>query len=599
MVGGVAVAAEARKSTRFGRRCAATLVTLLATLAPLAQAFAPAEEERLRARVEALAAEPRIATTVVADPWLLAQLYAERQFQPVWTDEAVLRELVDALGRAAERHGLNPADFHLEVMREALDAGLQRLCCAELDLLATDAVARLMFQLTLGKLDPESFHASWNFRRAAEGASPVQLVEALLGAEDLPAALEALAPQTPAYRGLVDALAWHRRLAAAGGWPSVADGPTLRAGERDPRVGELRRRLAAGEDLTGADAELKGPDAEFFDGPLDAAVRRFQARHGLAVDGLVGPRTLAALNVPVAARIDQLRVNLERHRWLGDEPDGRYLLVNIASYRVVLVEAGEVTWETRAVVGLPYRQTPVFRADMRYLVFNPTWTVPPVILARDLLPELRRDPAALERRNMEVLDLEGRRVDPAEIDWAQARPGRFPYLLRQRPGPDNALGRVKFMYPNPWHVYMHDTPHRDLFGHTERTFSSGCVRLEQPLELAERLLAGTAWDRAAMAAVLAEGRPRTVHLPEPVPVLTIYATAVAEAGRVLFLPDVYARDARILASLDAPPVAQSSVEREGPEGAVFGEEIIDRAAVGAQEAEVGADQRAGEPRLAE
>ncbi len=553
MLPDAAVAAESRKSTCFGRHCAALLVTVLAVALSVAEAFTPPDEERLRSRVEALAAEPRIADTVVADPWLLSQLYAERQFRPVWPDQTVLSELVAALARTARQHGLNPADFHLDPLREALDTGLQRLCCAELDILATDAVTRLAFALAFGKLDPESFHASWNFRRASEGSSPAALVDAVLAADDRQAALEALAPQTPAYRGLVNALSWHRRLAAGGGWPDVAGGPTLRAGERDPRVAELRRRLVASEDLAGDGAELPAYDAAFFDATLDAAVRLFQARHGLAVDGVVGAATLAALNVPVAARIDQLRVNLERRRWLGREPDERHLLVNIARYRVVLVEAGEVTWETRAVVGLPYRQTPVFRADMRYLVFNPTWTVPPGILARDLLPELRRDPAALERRNMEVLDLDGRPVDATDIDWALARPGRFPYLLRQRPGPNNALGQVKFMSPNPWHVYMHDTPDRDLFGHTERTFSSGCVRLERPLELAERLLAGTAWDRAAIDAALAEGRPRTVHLPEPVPVLTLYATAVAEAGRVLFLPDVYDRDARILAGLEAPP----------------------------------------------
>lgn len=524
---------------------------LLALLASEARALSPVDRESLRARVNALAAEPRIAGESVSDPWLLSRLYARREFTAIWGDEAKLRILLGAV-EDSRRHGLDPEDYHVTTLRAALGPDEVPLCCAELEILATDALARLAFNLRTGKLDPESFHASWNFSAREVGTSPGRFIEGLLAAEDLAAALDSISPQTEPYRQLMAALAAYRERAAAGGWPAVSPGPLLRPGERDPRVIELRERLVAGGDLVVDDADPPPASPELYDPALETAVRRFQARHGLAVDAVVGPRTVAALNVPVEARIDQLRVNLERARWLFQVPERRYLLANIARFRVSLVEDGAVTWETRAVVGRPYRQTPVFRGEMLYLVFNPTWTVPPTILARDLLPELRRDPAALDRRNMQVLHLSGQPVDPATIDWEQARPGQFPYMLRQRPGPDNALGRVKFMYPNPWHVYMHDTPARELFGETERTFSSGCVRLERAMELAERLLAGTRWDRAAIDAILAEGRPRTVYLPEPIPVLTLYATVAVEDGDVLFLPDVYARDARVLAGLNAP-----------------------------------------------
>jgi L,D-transpeptidase YcbB len=256
--------------------------------------------------------------------------------------------------------------------------------------------------------------------------------------------------------------------------------------------------------------------------------------------------------VPVEARIDQLRINLERARWVFRDLDERFLLVNIARFRVMLIEAQQVTWSTRAVVGRPYRQTPVFKARMTYLEFNPTWTVPPTIFAKDLLPEIRRDPDTLQRKNMVVIDHQGRRIDPAGIDWATIPARGFPYMIRQEPGPMNALGRVKFMYPNPHHVYMHDTPARDLFGRSERSFSSGCIRLEQPLELARILLAGTEWDEAAIERALASGRTRVVNLPQPIPVLMLYGTAGPDGDQVYFAADIYGRDQPLLAALDAP-----------------------------------------------
>jgi L,D-transpeptidase YcbB len=204
------------------------------------------------------------------------------------------------------------------------------------------------------------------------------------------------------------------------------------------------------------------------------------------------------------------------------------------------------------VVGRPYRQTPAFKARMTYLELNPTWTVPPTILARDLLPEIRQDPATLQRKNMRVLDHQGRAVDPGTVDWATIPARGFPYMIRQEAGPLNALGRIKFMYPNQHHVYMHDTPARELFARSERTFSSGCIRLEQPFELARILLAGTEWDDAAIEQVLASGRTRVINLPQPITVLMVYGTAVAEGDRIHFAADVYGRDARLLPALDAP-----------------------------------------------
>jgi murein L,D-transpeptidase YcbB/YkuD len=257
----------------------------------------------------------------------------------------------------------------------------------------------------------------------------------------------------------------------------MPDGPALRPGTTDARVPALAARLAITRDLD-LDRDALAAASTRYEEPLVAAVRAFQARHGLAADGVVGAATRAALNVPAARRVEQLRANLERARWVFYDPESEFLVVNIASFQLYHVRRGEIVWRTRVQVGRPYRQTPVFRAELTYLVFNPTWTVPPTIFREDILPELRRDPGYLAARHIEVIDAAGKRVDPQTVDWS----GRsFPYRLVQTPGADNALGRLKFMFPNEYSVYLHDTPSRDLFERSSRAFSSGCIRVENPL----------------------------------------------------------------------------------------------------------------------
>jgi L,D-transpeptidase YcbB len=283
-------------------------------------------------------------------------------------------------------------------------------------------------------------------------------------------------------------------------------------------------------------------------------VERFQHRHGLEADGAVGRRTLAALNVPVEARIDQLRVNLERTRWVFRDLEPRYLIVNIAGFHAYLMEDGKSVWDSRVVVGTRYRKTPVFKARMTYLVLNPTWTVPPTILKEDIIPAMRRDPGYLASRNMVLLDASGQRVDTADIDLQNLTIRNFPYVVRQEPGPQNALGRIKFMFPNRHFVYLHDTPSRGLFERANRTFSSGCIRVEHPLTLAELLLDDPVnWNRAKIEARLADGKTQTVNLKTPITVFLVYWTAEPEAdGEVNFFNDVYRRDAAVLKALDEP-----------------------------------------------
>jgi murein L,D-transpeptidase YcbB/YkuD len=352
-------------------------------------------------------------------------------------------------------------------------------------------------------------------------------------------------------------LAELRTVRASGGWGTVAEGPTLHPGEADARVPFLRHRLTMEGDLPPADtAGTAG--SETYDDALAAAVRRFQRRHGLEDDGNVGRGTVAAMNVPVEERLRQVVVNMERWRWLPDELGRRHIRVNIADYSVEVWEEGKVTLAMKAVVGREYRETPMFSAKMTYVVLSPYWNVPPVIAALDKLPLLRKNPGYLAAQHMVLFDAaKNTPVDPATVDFAAMTGSAFNrlYRIRQDPGPLNALGEVKFMFPNRHNVYLHDTPSRELFAKTSRAFSSGCIRVEKPLALADYLLAGDPrWTPERIRTVISQGRETTVWLNEAVPVHILYWTAfVEDDGVVDFRPDIYGRDQAVRRALDADP----------------------------------------------
>jgi len=340
---------------------------------------------------------------------------------------------------------------------------------------------------------------------------------------------------------LENILSRYERIAAGGGWPRVPDGPTLREGDRNDRVLFLKRRLAAAGDM--AETEARG---NRFDGPLKEAVLRFQSRHGLEADGLVGTRTLRELNTPVDDRIRQLTGNMERCRLLPVLEDRRHIVVNIADFTLKLYEEGTLRLFMPVIVGTTYRQTPVVSGRIASLVLNPEWNVPLSIATEDMLPRIKKDPGYLARQGLRVLQdwKTGEELDPAAIDWAGLSPEDFPYWLRQDPGPQNALGRVKFLFPNPHYLFLHDTPAREQFDKNERLFSSGCIRLARPLGLAVYLLQGTPLgSMEALAAAIEEGETVTVDIPSPMAIYIVYLTAwVDPGGTVQFRNDVYNRD---------------------------------------------------------
>jgi murein L,D-transpeptidase YcbB/YkuD len=509
-------------------------------------------DELIRAHVEELGAvgELTVDGTAIASRHMIPRVYEAREFTPTWTSAAQIEGLLEVIEEST-LEGLDPGDYNVDAVRAAhaafeSDAVLTPAERAGIDIVLTDSVIRLGYHLRYGKVDPIELDPHWNLTRALVSEDPARTIQEAIDAPSMREFAREVIPRNAFYRNLRSAFAEYRALAAAGGWPSVPAGPTLAPGMRDARVPALRARLAVTGDL---DSVAVGAEPDVYDGATIEGVRRFQARHGLEQDGAVGPATLAALNVPVETRIEQMRVNLERARWvLGDLGDD-FLVVNVAGFRLYVVRRNEIVWTTRVQVGQPYRRTPIFVATLSYLVFNPTWTVPPTILRRDILPAVRNNVGYLATRNIDVIDDSGMVVDPTTIDWSGST---FPYRFVQRPGPNNALGRVKFMFPNEHFVYLHDTPSRDLFDRESRAFSSGCIRVEDPLELA-RLLLRRGWDEDRINDVIAAGRTETISLDDPITVLLLYWTAEAgDAGRPIFYADVYARDAEVSAALAAP-----------------------------------------------
>lgn len=494
----------------------------------------------------------RIRGADIAATAVVRAFYPQRGFELAWTSPKAVDSALRVL-RDSSSHGLDPGDYHLPLLEslhaQLLATGTDNELRADFDTLLTDALLRLGYHLAFGKVDPERFDPQWNLSREIDGLNPIATLEMVAATADVHNTIDHVAPSHPLYARLREALARYRRMEFEGGWPEIPSGVTLKPGMRDERVPMLRLRLALTGDFSG-DAS----SAETYDEALEAAVRIFQRRMGLAADGAVGPATLVELNVPVARRIEQLRINLDRGRVLLHDLPDRFVVVNVAAYEAYLVQGGVVAWAARVQVGQPYRKTPIFRSEISYLEWNPTWTVPPGIIANDILPAARRDPAAITRKGLRVLDDSGEELDPASVDWSRFSSGYIPYTLRQDPGPDNALGRVKFMFPNSYLVYLHDTPAKANFERPERAFSSGCVRIERPFELAKLLLNDPAtWNDDTIRSVLAAGQTRTVLLRPRVPVLLAYWTSWVDVrGRVSFRRDVYGRDARWAAGLSEP-----------------------------------------------
>lgn len=485
---------------------------------------------------------------------------------PVWTgpDQVERYEALLAAVEGAADHGLDPRLYQLDALR----AGDPSRPDARLDRLATRAYLTLASHLRDGRLDPARFGRDPG---APMGAAALAAhLEAALASGRIAESLEALAPPQDGYARLREALALYRQLAEAGPGPVIPPGPILHPGDRDERVPALRARLIPpvppSADETGQTEpdegapENGGPDAAdplIYDAALAEAVRAFQTRSGLEADALVGERTLALLNLSAADRAARIAVNLERWRWLPDDLGARHIRVNVPAFSLEAVDGGAVRRHA-VIVGTTARPTPSFSAALGYLVVNPWWETPHRLAVLDKLPAFQRDPGQVERLGFQVLDDAGLPVDPATIDWTALTPDDFPYRLRQAPGPLNALGQVKFIFPNVHSVFIHDTPNRELFDRPRRAFSSGCVRVSDALALAEWTLEDTPdWSAERLDGAVTGAAETVAILAAPIPVHIAYFTVEAdEEGGVRFFDDLYDRDGGVLAALrdGAPPL---------------------------------------------
>jgi murein L,D-transpeptidase YcbB/YkuD len=520
------------------------------------------------AEIEHLVSASRPPSYLAHVRWkVLGAVYKDREYRPLWTSggrpRGGARELA-AIICDAEREGLRPADYGLADLKAVLERTYgkeERPTPSALAALDLELTARLLdygADLLAGRLDPSAVDDGWYIRaRRSSVDSALRMALHEGGPKDM---LDQLRPRQKEYADLVEALGEYREVLEQGGWPAVPPGGRLKQGDEGQRVVALRTRLRLSHDL---DAGAGGKPV--FDGRLAGAVARFQERHGIPVDSAVGPATLAALNVPVETRIRQIEINLERYRWLPAEFGRRYVLVNIPDYRLYAHDRGKERLEMRVIVGDEYgNATPVFADSMRYLVFRPYWEVPARILVEEVIPQVREDDTYLARHGLEVVPVKRTPDwDPKSIDWSDVDTANLQFRVRQKAGQDNALGRVKFMFPNRFSVYLHDTPTHALFERSKRTLSHGCIRVEKPVELADYVLDGQqGWNTKriseAMGPAKADAGSRegaqgtTVRLEHPVPVYLVYLTAFVRNGVLNFRDDPYGKDRPALARLGNP-----------------------------------------------
>ena len=493
---------------------------------------------------------------------LVKSFYEGRRYHPAWVEEDGLPQ-ADILIRAIEEtygDGLTPGYYHLGLIRSSV-ARVKRglfydpVRLADLDLLLTDAFITLGCHLSGGCVDPITIKSKWFAKRSSVDVASV--LEQAIRKRQIREAVMRLRPEQASYDRLRQALAVYRSMLAKGEWPQVSKGPVLRRGSVSGRVLQLKRRLVASHDIDYIETD-DGNTADIFDEELEQSVRDFQKRHGLKADGVVGPATLKALNVPLKKRIRQIELNMERLRWILGNVEQRSIVVNIANFELYVREKGKSVLSMKVVVGKPYLDTPVFTSKMTYLIINPSWNIPDSIARKEILRAIRKDPGYLDKEKIHVLKGWGSReeeIDPNTIDWSRITPGNLPYRFRQEPGPLNPLGRLKFMLPNKFNVYLHDTPAKTLFSANVRAFSHGCTRIQEPVELAEYLLRDDPkWPPVRLLTAIDEGTEQEVRIPRPLNVHFLYLTAwVDDNGILQFRNDIYGRDKRLDEALHAKP----------------------------------------------
>ncbi|MPQ68143.1 MULTISPECIES: L,D-transpeptidase family protein [Pseudomonas] len=461
----------------------------------------------------------------------LQAFYQSQNDAPVWSVSGRLSALQAQLPLLAD-DGLDPARYPLPQ-----DTGAGNALCTDVEI--SRQYLQALQDLRYGRLQQARFEPLWHAQPSTRDVDAEVLTLAATGLQDMALAFDQARPNIELYRSLRRVYA-EQRLQPLAHWQAIAGGTLLRPGMEDARIPALAQRMLA----EGYLESLPGGPEKTYGEELSSAVKHFQLSHSLQGDGVIGPGTLTELNISPALRREQLRINLERFRWLAPDLEPEGVLVNVAAARLSVYHDGAPVWQTRLQVGRADRQTPLLKSRVTRLTLNPTWTVPPTIMREDKLPAIRQDPAYLSQQNLQILDSAGNPLAADAIDWE--RPGNI--MLRQEAGPRNPLGKIVLRFPNPFSVYLHDTPSQPLFAKGPRAFSSGCVRVEQPMHLRDLLL--TPAERARTEELLASGTTHEFRLVAPVPILLGYWTVqVAGDGTLLYAPDIYGHDPVLLKAL--------------------------------------------------
>jgi len=450
---------------------------------------------------------------------------------------------------SSSNHGLEPNDYHYDLLQQ-LDPTLDDESHL-FDFILSDGLLKLIRDIAVGRLDPSTVDPKWSIPRAPFDA-PVFLQQALL-TDYFSASLNSLIPSSDQYKQLTEAAVHYQKIVDQGGWQVIPETGKLHAGETHPNISLVRNRLAienSTNEMPDSRPEplLRSELSDVYDTQLEKVVRQFQRRHSLYPDGIIGTATQQALNVAANERLQQIYINLERLRWLPNDLGRRYIMVNLANYRLKAIEDDQVKLNMRVIVGKSKRSTPSFSSQMTHVVLNPRWYIPHKLARIDLLPKQQHNPEYFDRSNIRVYsNANGKKteINPDSVDWQSVTRQHFPYTLVQDPGKRNALGRLKFILPNPWRIYLHDTPSKSLFDRDKRTFSSGCIRVEDPFALAGFSLSENDNHHPLLLEQIEKDESYSTKLSNPLSVYAIYFTVWLNGDELTFSPDSYKRDLKM------------------------------------------------------
>jgi len=487
---------------------------------------------------------------------VLKQFYANRNYKPAWTE---VKNIDDALLviKEIEKDGLNPEDYHFSEIKRLADKfsinqPIDSIEFANFDVLLSDAIMVLAAHLISGKVNPEELKHQWEIETydySKRYSDAPQAFQEMLNKQEIIEKINSLKPTHYMYKGLKNALAEFKSYEINGGWDSISVGPTIKLGNKSERVIAVRQRLLASNEMK----EYVPANDSIYDSILQNSMKVFQKKYGIESDGNVGKQTLYELNIPVEYRVEQIKANLERGRWVLYEIENKFIAVNIAGFELYFVEDDKEILTSKVIVGKEHTKSPIFKETMKYVVINPTWTVPRSLYA-GYIKKLQDNPGYFAEKNMEVITTKGQNIPINGKDWSKYSVHNFPYMIRQKAGPNNALGYIKCMFPNKHSVYIHDTPARSLFNKDKRAFSHGCIRTQEIRTVAQLLLEpnNEGWTAEKIDKVIETRKTTTISLKERIPILILYWTAgIGFDQNFYFKPDVYSRDQVLIDALNA------------------------------------------------